>query len=1014
MAGPPASRFLYDAAQVPPQGLITSLFPQLLGPGQFQGCSGFRWNNGVVSVRLGITKIIAALPVAGATPIDLGTFELNGIQYLIGAFAVSSQIAFYVSTTPFTSWTEITDASGSWTGDTSGNSRMATVSERVTFAQVRTPAETVVSAGVANVLPSRDVGILCNGENPACIYDPAGDAGLKFLWHTPLVLPTNYDKFQALPTFSVFFQIAGTTITPFASAGPPKVNQTNYTITNTSAAPYTSTNICALFTRGTSVGTTDIATLRGTASGGKQIGDKLIFLVEGNLAPSIFSQAKLRTNPDGSNAYNSVTKAFQNVYDPTLPAQAYRFSIIPLDLTGSATSRYFIVYDMTHLTVGQRLTAHFEFTNTGAAPSAAQSCVILGIFSSGTIPGGAEWSLTYGDIYSRWESPGIDSTLVFEDLSNVGGPSVVTGATLAPYLIPVVGQISYDFTLQPANAEGADILAGGLAGQPNRANFYLRVPGPDGSLEPTPYFLFGVVLYNAGISLNFGGATIPKGWYKNFTGSPFTISNVTSSSGFLITTSAAHNFVTGDYVFISGVIGTGGLPAAANGYWLVTYVSATTFRLATSVFVGAYTSGGLATPALKKLSISTASGGLTAGNRNFERLLPGPSQIGIPVGAICYGDGQRLYVGAIKANSQKSLGDLYFSRLNMPFRFSPDNLDWTQTVVDPAAGSLVVLGKPINAIAGGASSAEGQGYVYVWTSQSVFSLGGSSGIAAGPADSESLSVAVRIANTGTLCGRSVCEDQGVHYWIDSQFQVRGLMNGVTRDISRSRVDDQIKAIPAARRLKAGGACFNGRFYMPYTAPGDLAGDAVNTRVLVFNPYLGQSGQWEAMDRDLPFHPERMVKVYDSANTGSGQRLLSLGSDGFLYAYEEGATDLGAGVAVRLASPEWVAPAENFVIVTNAVVIADHQASTMTFNLTYRSADQTGTYTFAGSLAKGWVNFNGKHAAVSPFTNTTGDTTDEAGSSVSVELTGTMTAGTKLVSVLLNFTYSSSHGAYGTA
>ena len=72
-----------------------------------------------------------------------------------------------------------------------------------------------------------------------------------------------------------------------------------------------------------------------------------------------------------------------------------------------------------------------------------------------------------------------------------------------------------------------------------------------------------------------------------------TITNVTSSGGLcLVTTSINHLFGDQDIVAIGAVTGTGGLPAAVNGTWAITVVSANTFTLNGSTFAGAYTSGG--------------------------------------------------------------------------------------------------------------------------------------------------------------------------------------------------------------------------------------------------------------------------------------------------------------------------------------------------------------------------------------------------------------------------------------
>lgn len=67
-----------------------------------------------------------------------------------------------------------------------------------------------------------------------------------------------------------------------------------------------------------------------------------------------------------------------------------------------------------------------------------------------------------------------------------------------------------------------------------------------------------------------------------------TVTNATNASPIVITTSTAHGFATGDNVNISGVGGN----TAANGDFVITVLTSTTFSLDSSTGSGAYTSGG--------------------------------------------------------------------------------------------------------------------------------------------------------------------------------------------------------------------------------------------------------------------------------------------------------------------------------------------------------------------------------------------------------------------------------------
>lgn len=63
-----------------------------------------------------------------------------------------------------------------------------------------------------------------------------------------------------------------------------------------------------------------------------------------------------------------------------------------------------------------------------------------------------------------------------------------------------------------------------------------------------------------------------------------------------LTVSDATWWATGDRVTLTGLVGSGGLTAAANGSWTVTYIDATHLDLQGSAFAGTYTSGGTLVP----------------------------------------------------------------------------------------------------------------------------------------------------------------------------------------------------------------------------------------------------------------------------------------------------------------------------------------------------------------------------------------------------------------------------------
>ena len=137
--------------------------------------------------------------------------------------------------------------------------------------------------------------------------------------------------------------------------------------------------------------------------------------------------------------------------------------------------------------------------------------------------------------------------------------------------------------------------------------FYLYVPGTQSSIyaSPTP----GNVFY----------AGVP---YLPEPVQPLTVSGATNSSPIEITTTAAHSLLTGDYVYIDGVLGN----TAANGYWQIVKTGTNTFTLNTSTGSGAYTSGGNVGTKERisraLFSYNNRSGNFFVGQSNGWRLSP--------------------------------------------------------------------------------------------------------------------------------------------------------------------------------------------------------------------------------------------------------------------------------------------------------------------------------------------------------------------------------------------------------
>jgi surface protein len=97
---------------------------------------------------------------------------------------------------------------------------------------------------------------------------------------------------------------------------------------------------------------------------------------------------------------------------------------------------------------------------------------------------------------------------------------------------------------------------------------------------------FGTVKYSSGNTQSVAGRGLLSRANQNLV-----ISNCVNNGGGLIrvTSVAPQTLVTGNKVFISGVLGA----TQANGPWIVTVINTTTIDLQGSTFVSAYTSGGV-------------------------------------------------------------------------------------------------------------------------------------------------------------------------------------------------------------------------------------------------------------------------------------------------------------------------------------------------------------------------------------------------------------------------------------
>lgn len=855
------SATLYDEKTVPPVRLRSSYVPAGLGPGEFWDVSNLRFGDGGLKVRKGTVGLLG-LPAAGAVPRDLWEVELNGSVYVVGAYDldVSGTVytTFWYSESPYSSWTEITEAGGGtvlgWSGDSSGNSRM-TSTEFVDVCVVRRGRYR--SEG-GTFVAGRDVLLMQNGTDPPRIWDPLGAVGLQCLVHAPIRVPDGADQFKQTASFMTFHQVAGSSGKNYVSSSG-SVQQARYKFSTTSASPYTSGDQCILLTQGASAADGDIAAMNFTAS--ITMLSQLVLLVEGISATDILSQAKIEISNAATGTYSSVTD-WVTVFDPGIGSTQ---RIVASADSTSSNPRSYVAYPLTN--VGNAKTFRWiRFTHKGAtSPATVRLCTILMVASGGDLPNDCQWSVSYRNSFSFAESPAFVASQTFAKLSNCGGPTAVSTTNPNAFftIVPMAG-ILYDYTLYVKNDDHPSDISGGVGATPDTVDFYLRGPG-----EEVAYHSISKPLYVPQPVV--ADLTTPRYWAHAEAGSIFSVYTHDEFGGY--------------------------------------------------------------------------SPRLTLNTRDFSRTAPSAFQEAIPPARTCAVANGRLFVGAIRdvSGSAFERGDLYFSEYLNPFRM--------QSLQDSeVSGSRVVFeGQQVRKILATSASADGGSFVYVWTNKHLVALGGSAG-SGGPAYTTSqLSQVQEISDTGTNSPRSVVSHRGALFYLGDEHQVIRVYGGTPEEISRLSVDDRLTAIPASRRPEVCGAYFGDRYYLGYSGPND----ATNARLLIWNDVRGH---WEADDLP-PKSAERLARVFDLGIDGSGQRLFMMHSDGTVSAYEEGSTDAGADVAVRLQTGEISAAsmpkqdAGRAVHHAQTYLDADAQAKELTLLTSYSNG---GTSSNTVGLTEGFV------------------------------------------------------------
>lgn len=188
--------------------------------------------------------------------------------------------------------------------------------------------------------------------------------------------------------------------------------------------------------------------------------------------------------------------------------------------------------------------------------------------------------------------------------------------------------------------------------------------------------------------------------------------------------------------------------------------------------------------------------------KSFEIPAPSAQNTSVPQGYAMALASSRLYVGASKTeDSYGGQSVVYASELDLAMRFRNVNASAAQTIADREAFVVGLAHEDALALRASATSAVGIEGLYCWTSKALYRL--------------SDLRAERIGAEGISAPDSAAEKNGLVMWLDNQNELQGFA-GNTTNLSRSRVESVLKAVPAARRKFGVGVVWKDFYYLAHT------------------------------------------------------------------------------------------------------------------------------------------------------------------------------------------------------
>lgn len=333
-------------------------------------------------------------------------------------------------------------------------------------------------------------------------------------------------------------------------------------------------------------------------------------------------------------------------------------------------------------------------------------------------------------------------------------------------------------------------------------------------------------------------------------------------------------------------------------------------------------------------------------------VVPESDMLAIPTGLVSLKTNNRMYVGKDDNLWISDYGENH--RFTARVRFLADgSADPVSGTVNNFGGEVVKVLVPIPTQWNNLAS------VLCITDKSCWLISG--------ADSESLSKPSLIAKIGTIYPRTVSQYKGDVYFVDSDKQVRALINGQMHDISYGKIDDTISA-------ETIGCGFSGRDHYSFSTL--QSGDTTYVNTWRFDP---AKGEWTS-DRMGSGNHAGIIQIPSKA--------LGVSETGTVYWLEKSGqtTDDGTAIPVDIETGDNGYDVFLKAFYSDPGLFTECTAGTLNVSLTTESDTATGTI----SITTGGWNYS----------HSTGGTLSNSGRYCRLRFYGTMTAGDKIRAIVL--------------